>query len=178
MIRKIGKIFANLPIAVAFLVLIAYVVLFVNGIKPYIVLSGSMEPNIHTGSVCFVDTNVKYEDILVNDVIAFETKTNALVTHRVINITSHGFETKGDNNNSSDGISTTQSNFRGQTLFSIPYLGYFSQFLQTKRGKIIIFTTFLFLIFFDILVSDGRHGCKNIKKNKIQVVYEDVDEFQ
>lgn len=108
------------------------------GIKPYITMSGSMEPVIHTGSICFVNTNADYDDIKLYDVIAYQAETGGLVTHRVINITPDGMETKGDNNETSDGISTTQENFRGKNLFSVPLIGYIIRYIQQPAGMTIV----------------------------------------
>lgn len=111
-------------------VILAVAILFICGIKPYITMSGSMEQEIQTGSVCFVDTKADYNEMQEGDIIAYQTAAGGLVTHRVIFVTEEGLETKGDNNDMSDGISTTSSNFRGETLFSVPYVGYILKTLQ------------------------------------------------
>ena len=110
--------------------MLAGLVLFAFGIKPFITMSGSMEPEIHTGSVCFVDTKAEYDEILTGDVIAYRAGNGGLVTHRVLSISDEGMETKGDANEVTDGISTTPVNFYGKTLFSIPYVGYVIKTLQ------------------------------------------------
>jgi signal peptidase len=119
-------------------IVLAVVILFACGIKPYITMSGSMEPNIHTGSVCFVNTRADYNEIEQGDVIAYKTPAGGLVTHRVISVTEDGLETKGDNNDVTDGISTTTENFHGETLFSVPYVGYALKTLQNPRNFMII----------------------------------------
>lgn len=137
-------------------------ILFLCGNKPYIVLSGSMEPNIHTGSVCFINTKVPYEDIKVGDVIAFEAGST-MVTHRVVNISEEGIETKGDANDVSDAITTTKGNYKGINWLSIPYLGYICQFMQTIKGKIIIVTGFVCLVILMILYNKV---CKNMQRKE------------
>ena len=109
------------------------------GIHPYIVKSGSMEPSILTGSLCMVDTRYDYKDVSVGDVIAFELG-NTMITHRVIEITHDGFITQGDNNDLSDGLTTTETNYIGKTIISFPILGYLISWIQTKKGKIILIT--------------------------------------
>ena len=101
----------------------------VLGIRSYIVLSGSMEPAIPTGSVCFVNTCVNYEDVKEGDVIAFF-HGGGMVTHRVLQVTEQGLETKGDANGRSDGITTGPDNFHGKTIFHIPYVGYMVEFCK------------------------------------------------
>lgn len=145
---------ANIIIDIVFYsfmaLLVAGLILFALGIKPYITMSGSMEPEIHTGSVCFVDTKATYGEIQVGDVIAFKASTGGLVTHRVIAITNEGMETKGDSNEVTDGISTTPANFHGKTLFSIPYVGYALKALQKPLyiaiGCIVLLGIFLFYV--------------------------------
>ena len=61
-----------------------------------------------------------------------------MVTHRVISILEEGIETKGDSNEISDGISTTEENFCGKTLFSIPYIGYILSYLQQSQNVMMI----------------------------------------
>lgn len=140
--------------AILFFLFIGGLILYVIGIHPFVVMSGSMEPSIHTGSVCFVNTNIDYAMIKKGDVIAFSTGTS-FVTHRVIDVTDHGLETQGDANDISDGISVIEENFEGKTLFSIPYAGYLVKFIQTLSGKIICFTIFIVLILASFLIKDN-----------------------
>ena len=119
----------------AFGLLIIFI-LRINGVDTFIVRSGSMEPAICTGSICFVDKRIGYDDIEVNDIIAFK-RGKLLVTHRVVNITEEGFVTKGDNNDTEDGVTTTKDNYIGKTLFSVPRIGYIVGWFQSKQGKIL-----------------------------------------
>lgn len=114
-------------------------VLQIRGIQPYAVVSGSMEPDLHVGSMCFIDTEVPYSRIREGDVIAFS-QSDFQVTHRVIGISDQGLETKGDANAHSDGITTTKKNYIGKNMGSVPYLGFGMTFLQTERGKIMVLT--------------------------------------
>ena len=104
------------------------------GIKTYIVRSGSMEPEIRTGSLCFVDTKVDYSEIKEYDIIAFE-RGKLLVTHRVVQVLKDGLVTKGDNNDLDDGITTTEKNYVGKSVFSIPLLGYAISWVQTRAAR-------------------------------------------
>ena len=115
-----------------------------------------MEPEIMTGSICFVDTNTVYDDISKGDIVAFETATGIMVTHRVISVTDFGLETKGDANEVSDGISTTKDNYAGKTIFSIPYLGYISNAITSPRGRIIAFTAIGLLLLSSFLSFEKK----------------------
>ena len=109
------------------------------GYKSYVVMSGSMEPAIKTGAVAVVNENASAYDVRVGDIIAFrEESLNTQVTHRAIAVSidkeTHllQIETKGDNNEYSDGVTTSQNNFVGKTLFSVPYVGYFLEWFSQK----------------------------------------------
>lgn len=94
------------------------------GIRSYVVMSGSMEPEIPVGSLCFVDTNREYEDVEKGDIIAFESASGVLVTHRAAEVTAQGIVTKGDSNDVPDAAVTTEENFAGETMAWVPYAGY------------------------------------------------------
>ena len=123
----IGIFFGEVCLIISLLILGAYIC----GIRPYIVMSGSMEPVIQTGSLCFVDTNAVYDQVKAGEIIAFR-QENGMVTHRVITVLKEGLETKGDANERTDGITTTEENFCGKTLFALPYVGYLLHLLQQK----------------------------------------------
>ncbi len=144
---------------------IIFVILFVVGIVPYVVLSGSMEPTIKTGSLCFINKHTKYEDIKTGDIVAYSADNNANVTHRVINITEEGFETKGDRNDSSDGITVHESNYIGKNVFSIPKIGLMVKVLQTTRGKIII-VTLVIVILIACFCIDDKPGKRSVSKEE------------
>lgn len=140
-LKSIINIILTLFIIVGISVLIAYII----GIKPYVVISGSMEPNIKIGSVSFVNTRYPYKKIQVGDVIAFKRDT-IFATHRVVEITEEGFITKGDANNIADGKIVSQNEYVGKNILSIQKLGYIIQATQTKAGKVILITTIVFIL--------------------------------
>ena len=92
------------------------------GMKGYTVISGSMEPTFSTGDFVVVKTT-PYENIKKNDVISF-TRGKDIVSHRVVEKTAQGLETKGDANNLIDQGVTTSKEYIGKLFFSIPYYGY------------------------------------------------------
>ena len=140
--------------------------LYILGIKPYVVLSGSMEPTIKTGSVSFVNSHVKYENIKEKDIIAFKIDDGTLVTHRVVEITDEGMQTKGDGNKQRDGIVTTKRNYVGKNIFSIPKVGYVVRSVQTTKGKIIYGTVIILLFVSAFLFGEADKKKENEKKEK------------
>ena len=166
--KKILKHTTNTIIYLFAFIAIILLALSLLGIKPYITVSGSMEPSIQTGSVCFVNLNAKYEDVQINDVIAFKAG-GTLVTHRALNFAKNGIETKGDNNESPDSIITNESNFVGQTLFSIPYIGYIIMFLKSPFGLYIAIAIAVILLFFNISdIIQQKKKQKTSKMNNIK----------
>ena len=165
MFTKVIKVLYNTLMTIIIILGIAFAVAFAIGIRPFIVESGSMEPTLHVGSVCFVNTKIKYEDIKVNDIIAFKSKIGMRVTHRVVSVSEDGFETKGDANESKDGPIITKDEYMGKTIFSIPNAGVVVKFIQKPIG--LIMTGILILIIFLIgmlLDSPSEEDTKNNEK--------------
>ena len=153
---KIVKILFNILMDMILVVGIILILLYILGIEPFVVESGSMQPTIEKGSLSFINKQISYDKIKENDVIAFTVITGQKVTHRVVKITSQGFETQGDSNEKSDGISTTKMNYIGKNIFSIPKLGYAVKIMQTPRGKIILCTIILFIFVAGITMDDNK----------------------
>ncbi|MBR6968379.1 MAG: signal peptidase I [Ruminococcus sp.] len=131
-IRAVYDGFATLIIAAAAVT----AVLWIAGIRPYVVVSGSMEPAIHVGSVCVINQHSPYDSIEKGDIIAFRAGSGVLVTHRAAGITEEGIVTKGDANNAEDLSPVTKENYIGRTIFSVPKLGYAVRSVRTKGGLI------------------------------------------
>ncbi len=148
------KIILNILLTIIILFGLVFIGLFCFGIQPYVVESGSMEPAIQTGSICFINKKANYDDMKVGDVIAFELSTGAFATHRIVAITEEGFTTKGDVNSAVDSVITTQDNFIGENVYTIPRVGFIVKALQTARGRIILGTIILVLFVAGILIGE------------------------
>ena len=136
------------------------------GIYPYTVLSGSMEPTYHTGSLIYVK-DVDPFQLQSGDVITFMLDEDTLATHRIVQVvpdendpTVVRFMTKGDANDVIDGSLVHYKNVVGTPIFSIPYLGYFANFVQNPPGLYIAiaFCAFLVLLAFlpDLFEEDDK----------------------
>lgn len=93
----------------------------------FVVLSGSMEPSIPTGSVIFTLSD---EEICIGDIITFQ-KQGTVITHRIDGRTQNGYITKGDANSLVDAGTVSIDQIIGKVLFYIPYLGYLISFFQS-----------------------------------------------
>ncbi len=137
-----------------------FLILYLCGFTPYVVLSGSMEPTIETGSLCFINRHAGYENVKGQDIIAYRLKDNTLVTHRVVEINEDGMVTKGDANKDNDATLITSDNYMGKNVFWIPKVGYLVKVFQTTTGKIIIITCIVILFVAGFLFGEDK------KKNK------------
>lgn len=107
------------------------------GYKPFIIVSGSMEPTIKTNDIV-ITKEIKQEDIQKGDILSYKSKDNLIITHRVIDIieneTEEEYIFKGDNNNVEDIKSVKYSEIEGEYLFSIPLIGSIALYVQTPTG--------------------------------------------
>ena len=69
--RKVINIFQTISILIGFIAIVLFIIPTIIGIKPFIVLSGSMENTVKTGSVAYINTHVNAEDIQIGEIIAF-----------------------------------------------------------------------------------------------------------
>lgn len=109
------------------------------------VISGSMEPAIHTGDVIIIRPVARMEEIAEGDIITFRTKAehDMLITHRVVGIISvnkvpKAFVTKGDANDSEDLSTVSFEQVVGRYAFRVPYFGYISSFIRKPLGVVLV----------------------------------------
>lgn len=139
---KIFNWIRNVLCVIAAAILIAALACLLLRIKPAVVMSGSMEPAFHVGSVVLI---AKGREAEVGDAIAFEIGGN-YITHRIIGEDEGGWITKGDNNKTEDPWRVEKDKVDGKVILSIPLLGYVFHFLTSKRGLIISIAVILCLI--------------------------------
>lgn len=109
----------------AFLTAAVFMIPGLFGIRPYIVLSGSMEPVIHTGAVAFIDTRDR--DCEPGEIVTYRLSGKdggVFVTHRVEAVSGGVYITKGDANQVSDLSPVRQDQIVGKYRFQIPFAGY------------------------------------------------------
>ena len=120
----------------------------VLGYKCYNVISPSMEPEYMVGDLIYVKA-VDPATIKERDVITFIVNEDLVVgTHRVVRVDAENqrFYTKGDANDVEDGEPVHFNNVIGVPQFSIPKLGYVSDFIQNPPGMYITLGVGLLLI--------------------------------
>ena len=84
--RRIWSVITTIVVILIVFLAIALVGVRVVGLTPYTVLSGSMEPTYHVGSLIYVK-EVEPSEVEVGDPITFVVNEDLLVaTHRVVEI--------------------------------------------------------------------------------------------
>jgi len=186
LLKKIKKIYD----AVSVLVVIALVVLALLlvgvrlfGIKPFTVLSGSMEPRYHVGSVVYV-ADVRPEELSVGDALTFS-NNGTVITHEIVEIIEADspenmyFVTKGLTNNITDGRIPVRD-IIGKPVFSIPYLGYVAEYFQKPSGLIGVVCAIVVLMavsfILDIFVKDEKDADASEKQSSSSDSHSDPDE--
>lgn len=181
-IKKLSSIInLTTTILVILIILIAVALVGVRlvGISPYAVLSGSMEPTYHTGSLVYVK-KIDCNDLKAGDPITFMLDKDTVATHRITKVLPDEedpqtlrFVTKGDANESEDAGTVHCRNIIGTPVFTIPYLGYVSEFINHPPGTYIAIAAaavILMLAFVPDLFDDenknssrrrGRHESDN-----------------
>lgn len=143
------------------------------GLRPFAVLSGSMEPAYHVGSLIYVKA-CDPADVEVGDPITFVLDEDLNVaTHRVIEIDAENehFYTKGDANNAPDGAPVYFKNLIGRPVFTIPYLGYFSNWITTPPGMYVALAAagvFIILLFLPDVLKKADEADKRAAEKKKQ----------
>lgn len=132
----------------------------VFGIKPFMVLSGSMETEIKKGDL-IITREINPEELEIGKVIAFRDAAGTVTTHRIIDIVVKDgetfFITKGDNNSTQDRNLVSLKDVEGIYLFRIPGIGSMMKSLsQTTTIVILVFIiTVIFVVGF--IISNKKY---------------------
>jgi signal peptidase I len=169
-VKKAWNVISSILVGLVVLMALLMVGARLVGLQVYTVLSGSMEPTYHTGSLIYVKTVDPYT-IEEGQVITFMLNEDTIATHRVVGIvpdeddpTVIRFRTKGDANEAEDGTLVHYKNVIGTPVFTIPYLGYVANYIQQPPGMYVAISAgaiLLFLVFLpDVFADDGKNKDK------------------
>ena len=142
------------------------------------VLSGSMEPGIQTGSIIAVKLTEDKTGYVEGDVITFM-EEDMLITHRITEVFNSGdsvlYRTKGDNNNAADMNPVLSDNVvASYTGFTVPYVGYFINFSQSKNGALLLLIPgFLLLLYSGITIWKVLAQIELPQKKQAEIVGDD-----
>ena len=174
--KFILKLISNLIVTIAVALAILLVGLKFTGLQIYTVVSGSMEPTYHVGSLIYVK-KVDPNTLKVKDPITFKLGDNTIATHRIVEIvpdeqdsTKYSFRTKGDANEDVDANLVEPNKVLGKAYFTIPYLGYLATYIQSYPGNMVAICTaiglLIMVIIIDMLVDDKQEPVKEEKNTK------------
>lgn len=131
--------------------------LFLSGLRLCVIQSGSMEPTIPTYSVCLVTTQVDYDDLSVGDIVVYTRPSDGQqIVHRIVDVTDTGAATRGDANQTDDGISVTPDNLYARYIAHIPCGGRVINAIRTPTGCAVIAVLVAVLIIWNIVDDKWR----------------------
>ena len=134
------------------------------GIKMYVIVSGSMKPELEIGDIIIVK-NTKAEELQEEDIISFR-RGQTVVTHRITEILElegeKQFRTKGDSNNVEDAEYVREKEIEGKVIKKIPTIG---KIILLLNDKIIIIVIVIFYYIY-LLHDQSLQKRKTIRKMK------------
>ena len=180
-VKKTWNIISTVLVALVVLLALLLVGARIFGLQVFTVLSGSMEPAYHTGSLIYVKKVDPYA-IEPGQVITFMLDENTVATHRVVGVVPDEedssvirFRTKGDANETEDGGLVHYKNVIGTPVFTIPYLGYVANYIQhppgmyvaIAAGAVLLMLTFLPDVFAPDETGAVRPAAEEKKKRRV-----------
>lgn len=119
------------------------------------IASSSMETDLHIGDYILVK---KTSDLKIGDVITFK-ENGIYITHRIYNFDNNEIITKGDANESSDGI-IEKENILGKVLFKLHIFTFISKY------RFIFISLIVSLYIFDLFIKKST----NIEEAKEKIL--------
>lgn len=166
------KIFAKIiqSLIIGLLIVASLLLIFTQvnflGFQMFSVQSGSMEPELKTGSIVF---NLKFPGYRNGEIITFQ-KQGTNITHRIVEVSKGDqdieYAVKGDANDSADPDRVAKNQVSGRVLLSIPYFGYFAGFLRTLPGLILFIIIPSTIIVYEEINNITKETKKIIRKKR------------
>lgn len=175
--KKIWNVFTTVLVVLVVILALLLVGARLFGLQVFTVLSGSMEPTYHTGSLIYVKKVDPFR-LEAGDVITFMLDEDTVATHRIVGVVPDEedpsvirFRTKGDANDSEDGSLVHYKNVVGSPVFTIPKLGYVANYIQKPPGMYVAISAgaiLLLLVFLPDLFGDDSKEPKKKAKTPAQ----------
>lgn len=140
------------------------------GYKFYVVLTGSMKPNIEPGDL-IVTKEISADEISCGDIITFKVDgVDSVTTHRVKEIMDSkeeiSFITQGDANNIIDKNPVLEDDIQGKVVKVIPDAGKVVDFI--KNNLIIVLAVIIGIFILIIIITIFIDGLKKSKVSDIK----------
>ena len=116
---------------------------YVLGGRSYTVMSGSMEPRIHTGDVVG-EERIAPADMRSGDIVTFQDpeKAGRMITHRVRSVRAqagiYSVVTKGDANNTVERWTIPASGQLGRVRYRVAHIGHLLVFTRGPSGILML----------------------------------------
>ena len=169
-VKKIWNVISTVLVVIVVVVALLLVGARLIGLQVFSVLSGSMEPTYHVGSLIYVKDVDPFE-LESGEVITFMLDENTVATHRIVEVVPDEedasvvrFRTKGDANENADGSLVHYKNVIGSPVFTIPQLGYVVSYIQNPPGTYVAISAgaiLLLLVFLPDLFGDDKKKKKD-----------------
>lgn len=184
-VKKIWNIITTILVVIVVLFALLLVGARLVGMQVFSVLSGSMEPEYHVGSLIYVKViaDEDKDEIAVGDDITFMLDEDTVATHRVVEVvpdendpTVIRFRTKGIANDAVDGSLVHYKNVIGSPVFTIPKLGYVANYIQNPPGMYIAMAggaVLLILVFLPDLFEEEPKKKKRKRMHAVRDVNRD-----
>jgi signal peptidase I len=150
------------------------------GYESFVVLSGSMEPNLHVGDLAVVGP-VRQDQLEVGDVISYRTpqRPDVVVTHRLIGIGEDergrpALQTKGDANDSADQVMVEPGAVLGRVAYGVPMIGYLVEFARRPEGKLLLLACPAFLLALDAFMAARKRQSAPVQPEPLTVTSSSV----
>jgi signal peptidase len=141
--RRVAGVLGATLAGVVMGLVIAVGVSLALGYRTFAVLSGSMEPNIHTGDAV-VDKPIRPLEARVGDVVTFKDpgRGGELVTHRLRSIRPNGATvamiTKGDANTTVERWNVPVNGSVGRVTYRLPHVGRAMAVIRGRYGRLLL----------------------------------------
>lgn len=107
----------------------------------FVVSGSSMNPNIKAGDLLIIK---KMDNYLLNDIVVYKNDEGITICHRIINADNEMYQTKGDNNNYSDGYMPKNEDIYGKVIKNVFNIeGIFQNRYQIMGGFALLFVILL-----------------------------------
>ena len=174
--KKFMDIFVTVLMIVIFIFAFLIVGMRLFGLKPYAVISGSMEPTYHVGSMIYVKKTTAAE-LKVGDPITYVINGGTVVTHRIVEVlpdednpTVVRYRVKGDANKTADGEPVHINNVIGKPVFTIPLIGYVAYYVQNPPGCYILIIVLMSLFILSFIPNIYEHAKKYVAEKEERAV--------
>ena len=141
----------NFVFRIVYLLILLYLIIFIPkfwGYSPLVVISNSMSPTLKVGGILYYSEEM-IENYDRGDILVYEVPEH-IISHRIVDQTNKGYVTKGDSNNTIDSKVVEYNQVLGKgTNWSIPYIGYYADFVYNHKYLLFISVAMILLDLFN-----------------------------